>query len=162
VGPVARRFRPLLRRPAPPLLLFSCRSGEGNATAAIASVAGRPVVVVEHSGPGRRAWFFQTSRTRTFFATLVFLARSRQASAVPCYITLPHNCCTFRCSRRVEPPLRTSIPFVIFCVHCKIILLLFTYTQNRPNGVRSAYTQYSFYNIICCTRTNNTRRKTIF
>lgn len=99
--------------------------------------AGRPVVVVQHSGSDRCASFFRTSRTRTFFATLVFLARARVRPALCYYNIPPHNCCTFRCSRRVEPPLRTLILFVIFCVHGKILLLLCVYTQNRSNGVRT-------------------------
>jgi len=150
VGPVARRFRPLLHRPAPPLLLFSCRSGEGNATAAIASVAGRPVVVVEHSGPGSLAWFFRTSRTRTFFATLVFLARARQASTVPCYITLLHV--SLQSSDRTAAPYVDSVCNFLRTLQDNIIIV---YLHAKPTE-RCAYTQYSFYNILCCTRTNNT------
>jgi len=112
---------------------------------------------------GRAQWprspslvFLNQSYAHVFRHARFSRARARQASTVPCYITLLHV--SLQSSGTTAAPYFDSVSNFLRTLQDNIIIV---YLHAKPTE-RCAYTQYSFYNIVFCTLTNNTRRKTIF
>lgn len=99
--------------------LFLWRLGEGNTTTAAA--ADDRGGSAQWSGLPRFV-FSNQSYAHVFRHARFSRARARQASTATCYCTIAQLLHVPLQSSGVELLRRTSIPFVIFRVHCEIIL----------------------------------------